>query len=135
MPSPFVDEEKTRSYEVMDDWRFDLYCHSAGFLHYEFSQGLNNTKYKVLESSSSVEVGSSGLRHHDLVCDRWSCHRVKFGRVSHYKCLGLYINKSLNFGAHVMKLTAKIRSGVALLYRLRYLGSTLYHSERQLTLH
>ena len=84
---------------------------------------LNKTKHMVFGSNVSVVEGSMNPRNHDPTCDLHECNCEIIERVSIYKYLGLYIDESLKFGTHVSKLMAKLRSGVAVLYRLRHLGT------------
>ena len=80
------------------------------------------TKFSILgtlANSDDIET----LKVHEISCSRELCSCAVTQRVGLPNNLGLTVQEDGKFDKHVSYVISKVRSGIAVLYRLRYVGT------------
>jgi len=90
------------------------------------------TKYIIFDQKQPISTDLS-IKVHSLQCQRKlspdSCHCNPLERVKEYKYLGLTIDEELSFKPHINNVCKKLRSGLAMLRRIKYIASISFKRE------
>lgn len=92
---------------------------------------MNKTKHMLFGKNSKKH--SIDLQIHSSRCSLPDCNCICIDRTHSYKYLGLTIDENLKFKQHADSVSAKMRAGVAILYRMKNVTSkrlrkTVYQS-------